>query len=626
MKLLSCFCLLAAAILWADEPLTPLGQAFEINTPWKAQAGDDLRRAQPDFDDSSWLGEKALPVQNGLVWYRMTVRIPDVPSPLGLWIPHVLKSAEFFVNGQKIGNHGSLEKWYLERRDLVDPLRLPSNLHSGDLLHIAVRVNRTISGPGIAGKPVIGSWHAVSAEHKLELMRTYRDSIVSIFMSIIVFGTVFLALVFWQGKQDRVEALWVALILLAYLFGDIEAFRGLGLLQGWTLLSGSALVVSLWGAWRLFNGSPSLPWKKQAPYLAMLGALFLISFLGRFELIAWNYVVISLSIANLLMLIRNGIDAWRRGRNGEIWVLWFFAGYLLATMGALIFYASIIQRLLKQSQIGVGGTWSLIEDPFRLDLRNVGEMISGAIMVGILARRLYLLLQEKQMLAAELEAARQVQDLLLPDSDIATPGFFVESSYLPARQVGGDFYFVEALSGGRLLVVVGDVSGKGLRAAMLVSVVVGILRTATASSAAAVLKALNAGLVGHTGGGFVTACSLIFEADGSASIANAGHCPVYRDGKEIEMQPNLPLGVVAEASFDQVEAEPGRFVLLSDGVVEAENPRRELFGFDRTQTMSTLPAAQLAEAARAWGQNDDITVVTICPQGRTSNSTDRTEI
>ena len=106
-------------------------------------------------------------------------------------------------------------------------------------------------------------------------------------------------------------------------------------------------------------------------------------------------------------------------------------------------------------------------------------------------------------------------------------------------------------------------------------------------------------------------CSVVFEASGNATIANAGHCPVYRDGKEIEMQPNLPLGLVPESAFDEVTAPAGRFVLLSDGVVEAENTQRELFGFDRTCDLSTQPAQTIAEAARAWGQNDDITVVTV---------------
>ena len=611
MNLVTCLLLLAASLLIADEPSTPLGQAFQLNTPWKAQMGDDPRWAQADFDDSAWQSDKELPARNGIAWYRMKVRIPDAASPFGLWIPNVLKSAEFFLNGQKLGNHGSIEKWYLERRDLVDPLPLPAGLRSGDVILIAVRVNRTNSGPGIAGKPVIGAWHAVSAEHQLQLMRAYRNAIVSIFLSIIVFGTVFLALVFWQGKQDRIEVLWVGMILLSYLFGDLESYRGLGLRQGWTLLSGTALVVSLWGAWRFFNGSPSLPWKVQAPYLAMLGALLLTMSLGRFEVIPWNYAVVFLSIANLLMLVRNGIDAWRRSRNGEVWVLWFFGGYFLATLGALVFYASVIQRMMAASQVGISTTWSFMLHPFRLDLRNVGEITSGAIMVGILARRLYWLHQEKQMLASELEAAKQVQDLLLPDADTPTPGFVVESAYLPARQVGGDFYFVNPLAGGRLLVVVGDVSGKGLRAAMLVSVIVGILRTVVAHSPAAVLKTINAGLVGRTGGGFVTACSLILEPDGTATIANAGHCPVYLDGKEVSMQPNLPLGLVDHADYDEVQSPAGRFVLVSDGVVEAENGRHELFGFDRTQQLASSPAHQLADAARVWGQNDDITVVSV---------------
>ncbi len=611
MKLLTSLYLLSTAMAWADQALTPLGQAFQINTPWKLRAGDDLRWAQPDFDDSSWVGEKDLPRDDGFAWYRMAVRVPDVTGPYGMWIPRVLKSAEFFVNGQKIGAHGSVDKWYLERRDLVEPLVLPVNIRAGDLLQIAARVKRTNNGPGISGKPVIGSWTAVSAEYKMELLNVYRDSIVSIWMSFFVLGTALIAFLYWQGKAERLEALWVGAIFLSYFFGDFEAYRALGALQGFTLLAVIAGTVSLGGAWRFFNGSLSLSWREQAPYLAILSALFFVQVLGRTGFIQWSYAITSLSFVNVLLLARNSVDTWRRVRKGETWVFWFFAGYLLATLGTLVYYVDVIQSSLTGSQVGMSVSWHLISHPFKIDLRNVGEFVSGCVMVGILVRRLYVLMQEKQTLVAELEAAKQVQELLLPGAGTTTPGFVVESAYRPASQVGGDFYFVNALANGRLLVVVGDVSGKGLRAAMLVSVVVGILRTAVASSAAAVLTALNAGLVGRTGGGFVTACSVLFEADGTATIANAGHCPVYRDGNEIEMEPNLPLGVVEDAAFDQVEAAPGRFVLLSDGVVEAENGQRELFGFERTRAISTKSAQEIAEAAKAWGQNDDITVVTV---------------
>ena len=84
MKLLTSLYLLSTAMAWADQALTPLGQAFQINTPWKLRAGDDLRWAQPDFDDSSWVGEKDLPRDDGFAWYRMAVRAPAVTGPYGL--------------------------------------------------------------------------------------------------------------------------------------------------------------------------------------------------------------------------------------------------------------------------------------------------------------------------------------------------------------------------------------------------------------------------------------------------------------------------------------------------------------------------------------------------------------
>ena len=76
----------------------------------------------------------------------------------------------------------------------------------------------------------------------------------------------------------------------------------------------------------------------------------------------------------------------------------------------------------------------------------------------------------------------------------------------------------------------------------------------------------------------------------------------------------LPLGIVAHAEFDESSFALGagqQLTMVSDGVVEAENAQRELFGFDRTREISTKSAQEIAEAARAWGQNDDITVVTV---------------
>ncbi len=178
-------------------------------------------------------------------------------------------------------------------------------------------------------------------------------------------------------------------------------------------------------------------------------------------------------------------------------------------------------------------------------------------------------------------------------------------------EAGGDFYFTRPEPGGGLLVVVGDVSGKGLKAAMLVAVALGAAGSTKATSPAAVLSTINQALLGRTGGGFVTACCARFDPDGTVTIANAGHPSPYCDGREVETEGGLPLGIAPEVAYEDAIVSGERFTFVSDGVVEAENAKRELFGFDRTREISTQSAAEIAETAKAWGQNDDITVVTV---------------
>jgi serine phosphatase RsbU (regulator of sigma subunit) len=232
----------------------------------------------------------------------------------------------------------------------------------------------------------------------------------------------------------------------------------------------------------------------------------------------------------------------------------------------------------------------------------------------LLNRRAARMDAERQRLGGELAAASEVQSLLL-SAPAATGHYAVDAVYLPASEVGGDFYQVLDRESGARLVVVGDVSGKGLRAAMLVSVAVGALRAAQSDSPAAVLAVMNRALCGRSGGGFVTCCCVRVDPNGDVVIANAGHLPPYLTGREAETDPGLPLGVVPGAEYTETRVSlargGGALVLFSDGVVEAENAQRELFGFDRTCEISTKSAQEIADTAKAWGQNDDITVVTV---------------
>jgi serine phosphatase RsbU (regulator of sigma subunit) len=224
--------------------------------------------------------------------------------------------------------------------------------------------------------------------------------------------------------------------------------------------------------------------------------------------------------------------------------------------------------------------------------------------------------RQQALLEGELAAAREVQQVIVPERTEAVRGFRVESVYEPAQQVGGDFFQVLPAGDGGLLVVIGDVAGKGLPAAMLVSVLVGAIRGVAqyTRDPGELLGQLNERLIGRTQGSFSTALVAHIAADGAVSIVNAGHLSPYLNGEEVELKSALPLGVVGGASY-----EPTRFHLsvgeqltfCSDGVVEAQNAAGELFGFERVQAISRSSSAQIVEAAKQFGQEDDITVVTI---------------
>lgn len=223
-------------------------------------------------------------------------------------------------------------------------------------------------------------------------------------------------------------------------------------------------------------------------------------------------------------------------------------------------------------------------------------------------------------LNGEFEAARQIQQVLLPDKLDQCAGFTVECIYQPADQVGGDFFQQIADGQGGMLLVVGDVSGKGLPAAMLVSVLVGVIRAEAAhgTDPAALLCSLNDHLISRSHSGFTTCLAAHISAIGQLRVANAGHLPPYLNGEEIGIPGSLPLGILAGQRYETtfIKMSPGdRLTFVSDGVVEAQTQSKsnhgELFGFDRTRTLSRQPAAHIAEAARAFGQLDDITVVTV---------------
>jgi serine phosphatase RsbU (regulator of sigma subunit) len=167
-----------------------------------------------------------------------------------------------------------------------------------------------------------------------------------------------------------------------------------------------------------------------------------------------------------------------------------------------------------------------------------------------------------------------------------------------------------------VLVVIGDVSGKGMPAAMTVSLLVGTLRTLAhyTESPSEILAAMNQRMLARSNGGFTTCLVLRCDAEGKLTIANAGHIAPYVAGKELPLENGLPLGIAADTTYAECffQLAPGeQLTLLTDGVVEARDKAGALLSFERSAALSVQPAKAIACAAQAFGQDDDITVLTL---------------
>jgi hypothetical protein len=289
-----------------------------------------------------------------------------------------------------------------------------------------------------------------------------------------------------------------------------------------------------------------------------------------------------------------------------------------AMAAVLLVGISLYQRELRLLHIRI--RYSLFD--FNLSLGTIATIVSLCLITVMLLRRFLQGQRRREQWKAEIEQARQVQHVLIPHELPTVPGFVIESEYRPAREVGGDFFQILPLKeDGSVLIVVGDVTGKGLQAGMLVALIVGAIRTAVEyhTDPVHLLNTLNERLCGR-GRASATCMILRIAPDGAVTLANAGHLPPYWNGEELEMEGALPIGVASDPDFPVMHFQlaPGdRLMLMSDGLAEAQDRHGKLFGFDRIQEMvrGRTSAVKLADAAQAFGQEDDILVLEIRRNG-----------
>ena len=200
-------------------------------------------------------------------------------------------------------------------------------------------------------------------------------------------------------------------------------------------------------------------------------------------------------------------------------------------------------------------------------LNTIALQTAAAMENSLLVAEMVGAARDRAAYAAELHAASTVQQLLLQSASRPTPGFHVDSVYLPASEVGGDFFFVSPAPDGSITAIVGDVSGKGLTAAMRVAMIFGALRRETSHDPGKILSGLNNALITQGQLGFTTACCIRISLSGEYAVANAGHIAPHLSGRELDTPSALPLGLVPDQTYELMHGRLAfgeRLVLLSD--------------------------------------------------------------
>ena len=598
--------------------LSPLVQG------WRTQAGDNLAWAQPDYDDSAWQPATLsadTPLPAGQRWYRMRLHLKADDPDLALLLIAPSDSFEVWIDGQRVP--GFLTGSWLRmssKREFVIPL--PPH---GEEIEVALRVffPRYLAD-SYGGKfnvflgGVAAAETAARAAHDERVLDFVPSALFNLAIAVAGIG----ALLLFFAQRSRSEYLWLGPYFIVLgastaLWHAVDA----GLLPYWTnILIGDpifylVLACQVQFSFAFINRKVSLGWIacEAAVFVAMLLAYLTAAGLVPSSVYWLIEAAISFAIGfglPILLLIQ-----FRRG-NRE-------AGLLI--LPSLLPAAAVALNDLGTAgtALGFNGLASFNDYFFTLgrvhilvvDLADIGFLLAiGALLLFRFTR----VSRQQARASAEFEAAQRVQSLLLRRAPSRNSTAHIEVVYRPAQEVGGDFFHTANINGATRIVI-GDVSGKGMGAAMLVSVLLGALDGIRDPNPAAVLHHLNHIMFSRQQGGFATCSCALLASDGSLTLANAGHLSPYRNGEEVPLESGLPLGIAPDIEYPEttLRLSPGdTLTFMSDGVVEAQSATRELFGFDRTRQISTQSAEAIAAAAQAHVQEDDITVLTVQFQGK----------
>jgi hypothetical protein len=653
----------------ANAPHTPevlfdasqLGSPLKLDHGWRVGITSNQEAAQPEFDDSTWAVRDAkesfedvpdedhpsdaprrdpnAPRPPGhkrpYVWFRLHVKLATNHAPvfLLLELPPSLSGSsgaetlglDVYANGKRVqpeGPHADIPERY-QQISRIYPLGIDK---SDTQVTLAIRTELTPVGYGaytsfFARRKVhLGSREDLDRVLELWSFHSLAERLPRIVNSILLAVLAMFLLALYFTQKGHPEYLLLALYeLLQAPIGLLDLANSTALIDHilYTTLVLQLLVISAYLYFEFLVAFLALPkrWyirmlRYSAPILAGISPVLLFPGHGPLAIVAIVVVVLTCTLwvlAWLIFIFATLIQATIR-RNFE-------AGLLLIPL--LLSLVGWIEMMLMVSMSDLAGhpyrsPLTVQAGPVPIHFYSIADFAGILVIVLIIFVRFLRIQRDQERASSELAAARSVQELMIPQEKLQTPGFEVESVYSPANEVGGDFYHVQATPEGDLLVVIGDVAGKGLKAAMNVSMLMGALRRIPERSPARILEALNRVLSGSES--FTTCQAAMFLSNGEVILANAGHLPPYLNTQEVAVAGGLPLGVIADVVYEESRLylhQGDRLLLLSDGVVEARRPTGELFGFERVHNLSNLSAFYIAEAAKSFGQEDDITVLTV---------------
>ena len=651
----------------ANAPSTPaalfdatqLGSPVVLDKGWRVGITANPAAATAAFDDSTWAirdARQSFPdvndedhsadnppgpgnrndQQKPFAWFRLHVKLAPNHGPVALFIELPVSQntsmaigasgpgVDVFANGREIrpeGPHGDDLQHYQQISRIYSLNLAPSETS-------LTLVVRTIYIPfGFGAYTSFFSNRMLRLGNREELDRllelwsahTLFERLPRLVNSILLMVLALFLLALYFSQKGHIEYLWLALYeLLQAPIGFVD------------LAGSSARMDQLW------YGAVTLQLVLISAYLYFEFLIAFLSLRRRWYIQLLRYTApILAGVGPVLLLVRHGGVGvvlaliflgsllWILG-----WLLFIFLTLIIATLrrnfeaGLLLIplvlsLVGIVEPVLTAGMSDWGGhayhsPLSVQAGPIPIHFASIADFTGIFVIVLIIFVRFLRIERDREHASSELAAARSVQELMIPRERLETPGFEVDSIYNPATEVGGDFFHVQATEDGGLLVVIGDVAGKGLKAAMNVSMLMGALRRTQERSPARILESLNRVLTGSES--FATCQAALFGADGELVLANAGHLPPYLNSQEVALPGALPLGVLPEVSYAEVSLylHPGdRILLMSDGVVEARLPSGELFGFARVHNLSNQSAFYIADAAKAFGQEDDITVLTV---------------